>query len=277
MQVSLEWVAANAHLSADQELRFFRVLPAKQIVNLPRKEAKRSVPRHRGSRFAPPGFARRRRCARDSSSWSRPLASLPASATASSSSRRSSFSLISIIGCPPSSDGRVAQHRSRSAWRTISPPRSRAHIGRKRRGECRPDADHGTATRERAVVPAAASSPIPREPSNRRQIASHAWKPRRPCLIPCRTPAPFRSETRPGVPWTRRVARRQAARKGRDTFSGSSLHALRARTTRKTAVGILLFPRPTSLPPLPARPRRMRLTRRKARHRGGPPSLRSKT
>lgn len=118
----------------------------------------------------------------------------------------------------------------------------------------------------------------PREhPSNRRQIASHAWKPRRPCLIPCRTPAPFRSETRPGVPWTRRVARRQAARKGRDTFSGSSLHALRARTTRKTAVGILLFPRPTSLPPLPARPRRMRLTRRKARHRGGPPSLRSKT
>ena len=277
MQVSLEWVAANAHLSADQELRFFRVLPAKQIVNLPRKEAKRSVPRHRGSRFAPPGFARRRRCARDSSSWSRPLASLPASATASSSSRRSSFSLISIIGCPPSSDGRVAQHRSRSAWRTISPPRSRAHIGRKRRGECRPDADHGTATRERAVVPAAASSPIPREPSNRRQIASHAWKPRRPCLIPCRTPAPFRSETRPGVPWTRRVARRQAARKGRDTFSGSSLHALRARTTRKTAVGILLFPRPTSLPPLPARPRRMRLTRRKARHRGGPQSLRSKT
>ena len=201
----------------------------------------------------------------------------PASATASSSSRRSSFSLISIIGCPPSSDGRVAQHRSRSAWRTISPPRSRAHIGRKRRGECRPDADHGTATRERAVVPAAASSPIPREPSNRRQIASHAWKPRRPCLIPCRTPAPSRSETRPGVPWTRRVARRQAARKGRDTFSGSSLHALRARTTRKTAVGILLFPRPTSLPPLPARPRRMRLTRRKARHRGGPPSLRSKT
>ena len=277
MQVSLEWVAANAHLSADQELRFFRVLPAKQIVNLPRKEAKRSVPRHRGSRFAPPGFARRRRCARDSSSWSRPLASLPASHTASMSSMRSNFSLISIIGCPPSSDGRVAQHRSRSAWRTISPPRSRAHIGRKRRGECRPDADHGTATRERAVVPAAASSPIPREPSNRRQIASHAWKPRRPCLIPCRTPAPFRSETRPGVPWTRRVARRQAARKGRDTFSGSSLHALRARTTRKTAVGILLFPRPTSLPPLPARPRRMRLTRRKARHRGGPPSLRSKT
>lgn len=100
---------------------------------------------------------------------------------------------------------------------------------------------------------------------------------RRPRRIPCRTPPPLRPETRPGAPWTRRVARRQAAYKGRDTFSGSSPHALRARTTRKTAAGILLSPRPTSLPPLPARPRCMRLTRRKARHRGGPPSLRSKT
>lgn len=118
----------------------------------------------------------------------------------------------------------------------------------------------------------------PRErPSNRRQIASHARKPRRPCRIPCRTPPPLRPETRPSAPWTRRVARRQAASKGRDTFSGSSPHALRARTTRKTAVGRLLFPCPTSLPPLQARPRCMRLTRRKARHRGGPQSLRSKT
>ena len=129
----------------------------------------------------------------------------------------------------------------------------------------------------------AASSPprrrrqSPRKPSNRRRAAPYARKPRRPCRIPCRTPAPLRSETRPGAPWTRRVARRQAARKGRDTFSGSSPHALRARTTRKTAVGKLLYPRPTSLPPLRARPRRMRLTRRKARHRGGPKSLRSKT
>ena len=88
---------------------------------------------------------------------------------------------------------------------------------------------------------------------------------------------PFDPNTRPGAPWTRRVARRQAASKGRDTFSGSSPHALRARTTRKTAVGRLLFPCPTSLPPLQARPRCMRLTRRKARHRGGPQSLRSKT
>lgn len=118
----------------------------------------------------------------------------------------------------------------------------------------------------------------PREhPSNRRQIASHVRKPRRPRRIPCRTPPPLRPETRPGAPWTRRVARRQAARKGRDTFSGSSPHALRARTTRKTDVGRFLQPRPTSLPPLPARPRCMRLTRRKARHRGGPQSLRSKT
>ena len=88
---------------------------------------------------------------------------------------------------------------------------------------------------------------------------------------------PFDPNTRPGAPWTRRVARRQAASKGRDTFSGSSPHALRARTTRKTDVGRFLQPRPTSLPPLPARPRCMRLTRRKARHRGGPQSLRSKT
>ena len=118
----------------------------------------------------------------------------------------------------------------------------------------------------------------PRErPSSRRRVASHARKPRRPCPIPCRTPAPLRLETRPGAPWTRRVARRRAARKGRDTFSGSSPHALRARTTRKTDVGRSLQPRPTSLPPLPARPRCMRLTRRKARHRGGPQSLRSKT
>ena len=88
---------------------------------------------------------------------------------------------------------------------------------------------------------------------------------------------PFDPNTRPGAPWTRRVARRRAARKGRDTFSGSSPHALRARTTRKTAVGRLPSPRPTSLPPLQTRPRCMRLTRRKARHRGGPQSLRSKT
>ena len=100
---------------------------------------------------------------------------------------------------------------------------------------------------------------------------------RRPRRIPCRTPPPLRPETRPGAPWTRRVARRRAASKGRDTFPGSSPHALRARTTRKTDVGRFLQPRPTSLPPLPARPRCMRLTRRKARHRGGPQSLRSKT
>lgn len=93
---------------------------------------------------------------------------------------------------------------------------------------------------------------------------------RRPRRIPCRTPPPLRPETCPGAPWTRRVARRRAARKGRDTFSGSPPHALRARTTRKTDVGRFLQPRPTSLPPLPARPRCMRLTQRKARHRGGP-------
>ena len=123
---------------------------------------------------------------------------------------------------------------------------------------------------------------------------SRLQPPRKSLQTPtCRTPCPkglgvharfhaarlrsFDPKRRPGAPWTRRVVRRRAPRKGRDTFSGSSPHALRARTTRKTAVGILLFPRPTSLPPLPARPRCMRLTRRKARHRGGPQSLRSKT
>ena len=163
-------------------------------------------------------------------------------------------------------------------WRAISPPaiscayrpqaarETPSRFGPKRR-------DLGTRLRPRRDIvanprgsPATADGPHPMPGGSRR--------PRR---IPCRTPPPLRSETRPGAPWTRRVARRRAARKGRDTFSGSSPHALRARTTRKTDVGRFLQPRPTSLPPLPARPRCMRLTRRKARHRGGPQSLRSKT
>lgn len=89
------------------------------------------------------------------------------------------------------------------------------------------------------------------------------------CALPIRNP-PRRSLDAQG----RTPA---GSQQGPRHFFGFFAHALRARTTRKTAVGILLFPRPTSLPPLPARPRRMRLTRRKARHRGGPPSLRSKT
>ena len=39
--------------------------------------------------------------------------------------------------------------------------RSRAHIGRKRCGKCRPVSDRSAATREHASVPAATSSPIP--------------------------------------------------------------------------------------------------------------------
>ena len=218
-------------------------------------------------------------CARDSSSWSRPLASLPASATASSSSRRSSFSLMPVISRPPSSDGRVAQHRSRSARRAASPPAVPCVYRPQAARQSRPSRlmprrrDSGTRLRPRRDVvanprgsSATADGPHPMPGGSRR-----------PRPIPCRTPPPLRLETRPGAPWTRRVARRRAASKGRDTFSGSSPHALRARTTRKTAVGRLLFLCPTSLPPLPARPRCMRLARRKARHRGGPRSLRSKT
>ena len=158
-------------------------------------------------------------------------------------------------------------------------PRSRAHIGRKRHGKAvRPDSCRGAATREPASVPATTSSSIPagaqQPPMGRipcpEGLGAHAG-------FHAARLRPFDPNTRPGAPWTRRVARRQAASKGRDTFSGSSPHALRARTTRKTAVGRLLFPCPTSLPPLQARPRCMRLTRRKARHRGGPQSLRSKT
>ena len=218
-------------------------------------------------------------CARDSSSWSRPLASLSASATASSSSRRSTFSSWPNICLPPSLNGRVAQHRSRSAQRKPHRQRSCAHIGRKRHGKAvRPDSCRGAATREPASVPATTSSPIPagaqQPPMGRipcpEGLGAHAG-------FHAARLRPFDPNTRPGAPWTRRVARRQAASKGRDTFSGSSPHALRARTTRKTAVGRLLFPCPTSLPPLQARLRCMRLTRRKARHRGGPQSLRSKT
>lgn len=172
----------------------------------------------------------------------------------------------------------VAQHRSRSMWRTISPPAIprayRPRAAREMPSRCGPrHRDSGTRRRpRRGVVSNPRGSPATADGSHPMPGGS-----RRPRRIPCRTPPPLRPETRPGAPWTRRVARRQAARKGRDTFSGSSPHALRARTTRKTAVGRFQFPRPTSLPPLPARPRCMRLTRRKARHKGGPQSLRSKT
>ena len=47
-----------------------------------------------------------------------------------------------------------------------------------------------------------------------------------------RAPPSLRPEIRPGAPWTRRVARRRATCKGRDTFSGSSPHALRANNAK---------------------------------------------
>lgn len=111
---------------------------------------------------------------------------------------------------------------------------------------------------------------------------------RRQARIPCpKAPAPM-ADPMPhaSAPPTRNPPRRSLDAQGRTPaggrqgprhFFGFFAHALRARTTRKTAVGRLLFPCPTSLPPLPARPRCMRLTRRKARHRGGPQSLRSTT
>ena len=181
-------------------------------------------------------------CARDSSSWSSPLASLLASVTASSSSRRSSFSLMPIIGCPPSYNGRVAQHRSRSAWRATPPPAIPCAHPPRAALEGRPVSDRGAETRERSAFPAAAApTPIPvSSPATNGNPHPMPGGPRRPCPIPCRTPPPLRPETRPGAPWTRRVARRQAAPKGRDTFPGSSPHALRARTTRKTDVGRFL-------------------------------------
>ena len=164
-------------------------------------------------------------------------------------------------------------------WRTISPPAVPCAYRPQAARQSRPSRlmprrrDSGTRLRPRRdVVANPRGSPATADGSHPMPGGS-----RRPRRIPCRTPPPLRFETRPGAPWTRRVARRRAARKGRDTFSGSSPHALRARTTRKTDVGRFLQPRPTSLPPLPARPRCMRLTRRKARHRGGPQSLRSKT
>lgn len=218
-------------------------------------------------------------CARDSSNWSRPLASLPASATASSSSRRSTFSSWPNICLPPSPNGHVAQHSSRSAQRKASPPAVPCAHRPQAARESRPSRpmprrrDSGTRRHPRSdVVANPRGSPATVDGSH--PVPGGSRRPRR---IPCRTPPPLRPETRPGAPWTRRVARRQAACKGRDAFSGSSPHALRARTTRKTAVGRLLFPCPTSLPPLQARPRCMRLAHRKARHRDGPQSLRSKT
>ena len=166
-----------------------------------------------------------------------------------------------IIGRPPSSDGCVAQHRSCSAQRTASPPAvscaCRPQAAREMSSRCRPrHRDSAAARRPRRDVAA-----NPREPLQTPTCRIPCPEASAPMPIPCRAPAPLRPGTRPGAPWTRRVACRQAASKGRDTFSGSSPHALRARTTRKTDVGILLFPCPTSLPPLSAHPRCMRLTR----------------
>ncbi|KFI98591.1 hypothetical protein BSTER_1184 [Bifidobacterium adolescentis JCM 15918] len=132
-------------------------------------------------------------CARDSSSWSRPLASLPASHTASMSSMRSNFSSWLNISSPPSLNGRVAQHRSRSMRRTISPPAVPCAYRPQAARESRPSRlmprrrDSGTRLRPRHDVvanprgsPATADGPHPMPGGSRR--------PRR---IPCRTPAPL--------------------------------------------------------------------------------------
>ena len=77
-----------------------------------------------------------------------------------------------IISRPPSSDGRVAQHRSRSAWRTISPPaiscanppqaawETPSRFGPRRR-------DSGTRLRPRRDVPAKPSRAPRQPPTNR--------------------------------------------------------------------------------------------------------------
>ena len=105
-------------------------------------------------------------------------------------------------------------------WRTISPPAIpcayRPQAAREipsRFGPRRRDSGTRTPSSPRRTD----VNPLER-PGNRRQIASHARKPRRPWPIPCRTPPSLRPETRPGAPWTRRVARRQAASKGATLF-----------------------------------------------------------
>lgn len=182
------------------------------------------------------------------------LAILPASVTASSSSRRSSFLLMSITSCPPYSDGHVAQHHSRSAWGTTPPPAIPCAYRPQAALEGRPVPDHCVKIRKRGAPrrggadadprkhPAAIDGPHPCLESLGAHTRSHAARLR-----------PFDLKPASGTPWTRRVARRRASRKDRDTFQ--VLRSL----------------------PLPDHPRCMRLTRRRARHGGGPQSLRNKT
>ena len=201
------------------------------------------APRRRGPRFQPPGCARRSRCdsahlwlidlraripstssgsswsacARDSSSWSRPFASLPASATASSSSRRSSllFAVQHQLASFYSTDV-LAQHRSRSAAgnharRRATPVRI---SGRKRRGKglsrCGP---RHRDSETRPFVPAATSPTQPprappQPPTGRipcpEDLGAHS-------PIPCRTPC---------APLIRNPPRRSLDAQGRTPAGG---------------------------------------------------------
>lgn len=117
----------------------------------------------------------------------------PGIAHASMSSMRSNFSSWLNISSPPSLNGRVAQHRSRSMRRTISPPAVPCAYRPQAARESRPSRlmprrrDSGTRLRPRHDVvvnprgsPATADGPHPMPGGSRR--------PRR---IPCRTPAPL--------------------------------------------------------------------------------------
>ena len=93
--------------------------------------------------------------------------------------------------------------------------------------------------------------------------------------IPCRTPAP---------PLTRNLLRRSLDAQGRPLAGGPSgprhffgfFASCAAREQReKLPSGDFNFHARLRFLPLPACPRCMRLARREARHRGGPPSLRS--
>ena len=194
------------------------------------------------------------------------------------SSRRSNFSSWPNICLPPSLNGRVAQHRSRSMQRKSRRQRSRAHIGRKRHGKAvRPDSCRGAATREPASVPATTSSSIP----------AGAQQPpmgRIPCPEGLGAHAGFAHMLRPPI---RNPPRRSLDAQGRTPAGGQQgpRHffrffapcAPRARTTRKLPSGDFYFHADfaSSLAGTPA----LHATHAGARRAtgGGPQSLRSKT
>ncbi len=200
---------------------FVRVLIARfrEVWRLP-------APPHRGPRSGPPGCARRSRCARRTSHLStsgpgsprrragpagrRAPGTLAAGPSPSPAfrhppPRRATRGAPPSLLSPTSACLLLSTDVSRSTVAVPSgEPRCRrqlcAHSGRERAGKAVPI---------RTVAPRLGNAPSspprrpdikPRErPGNRRRVASHARKPRRPCPIPCRMPAPSDPKPAPAL------------------------------------------------------------------------------